>query len=169
MKETIKIDVLVIGNVYCKTYASWHSEGYLNALGNSIPDADELTETIETADRIYDISNAVVIKSLGGCGSIELESLLVNEGKAVLATGRIISGVSVMKKGFYSQGSVSHSGKSENPDQLRVRAAIAAMQGILSAPMDRDFVASKCPDDIADYAVRCADALLAELNKTKEK
>ena len=37
-----------------------------------------------------------------------------------------------------------------------------AMQGLLSNPMDND----NC-DDIANYAVRCADALLEELSKTE--
>lgn len=47
---------------------------------------------------------------------------------------------------------------------LRFTAAVAAMQGLLSSPIDANFNLGKCPDDIAGYAVRCADALIEKLN-----
>lgn len=39
--------------------------------------------------------------------------------------------------------------------------AAMAMQGLLSAPVDNNFVIGKSPSDIAEYAARCADALIA--------
>ena len=55
----------------------------------------------------------------------------------------------------------------ESSNDLRERAAIAAMQGILASldhPYDSDFDIK----EIAHLAVRQADALVAELNKPKQ-
>ena len=61
--------------------------------------------------------------------------------------------------------SISSTYKFGNSEQLRAQAAIAAMQGLLSSPIDANFNVGKQPDDIAVYAMDCADALLAELDK----
>lgn len=64
-----------------------------------------------------------------------------------------------------------------NYEQLRAQAAIAAMQGILGND-DSQCIAMQgdnptepprqYPEGIAKYAVACANALLAELDKTKD-
>lgn len=43
--------------------------------------------------------------------------------------------------------------------ERKLNIAAMAMQGILSAPIDRDFIIDKTCDGIAEYAVRCANAL----------
>lgn len=53
--------------------------------------------------------------------------------------------------------------------ERRLNIAAMAMQGILSAPLDNvGFVIDKTVNGVAVYAVRCADALIAELNKKKD-
>lgn len=51
---------------------------------------------------------------------------------------------------------------------IRAELAARAMQGILAygEATSRSGSTSKAPDDIAEYAVLCADALISELNKT---
>lgn len=46
-------------------------------------------------------------------------------------------------------------------DHNRLHIASIAMAGILAAPLDNvGFITNKCVDDVAEYALRCADALL---------
>lgn len=53
-------------------------------------------------------------------------------------------------------------------DFQREHIATAAMQGLLAAPTDYH-VQNKDEKFIAEYAVRCADALINELNKKKNE
>lgn len=48
---------------------------------------------------------------------------------------------------------------------LRNRAAIAAMQGAITVLSNN----ARIPNEIAKFAVDCADALIEELNKTKKE
>lgn len=45
-------------------------------------------------------------------------------------------------------------------EHIWLNVAAMAMQGLLSAPVDNNFVIGKSPSDIAEYAARCADALI---------
>lgn len=60
-----------------------------------------------------------------------------------------------------------------NTEAERKRFAAMAMQGILANPEEVHRAgfcskANKMPVAIAEYAVACADALIAELNKKKD-
>lgn len=56
----------------------------------------------------------------------------------------------------------------EHWQDVRERAAIAAMQGTLCILPDCATILDKIPNEIAEFAVACADALIEELKKKKD-
>jgi len=56
----------------------------------------------------------------------------------------------------------------EHWQDVRERAAIAAMQGTITLLSDIDEIPNEIPNEIAEFAVACADALITELKKKKD-
>ena len=57
----------------------------------------------------------------------------------------------------------------EHWQDVRERAAIAAMQGTITILSSSDSVPNKFPNETAEFAVACADALIEELKKKKDE
>lgn len=53
----------------------------------------------------------------------------------------------------------------EHWQDVRERAAIAAMQGTISMLSSSDEIPDEAPNEIAEFAVACADSLVEELKK----
>lgn len=59
----------------------------------------------------------------------------------------------------------SASTEEQHWQDVRERAAIAAMQGIFTVLNSSDDILDEAPNDIAEFAVACADALIEQLKK----
>ena len=88
--EKIKIDVLVIGTVKADSYCSWWEIDGLNAIGNVSVGSNEMPSEIRFGDRVYDVSQAVIIRAVGNA-DIRIESLIVPKGKRMLITGSVFA------------------------------------------------------------------------------
>ena len=53
----------------------------------------------------------------------------------------------------------------EHWQEVRERAAIAAMQGTITLLSNSDVIPSEIPNEIAQFAVACANSLIEELKK----
>lgn len=53
----------------------------------------------------------------------------------------------------------------EHWNDVRERAAIAAMQGTITLLSDIDEIPNEIPNEIAEFAVACANSLIKELKK----
>jgi len=74
----------------------------------------------------------------------------------------------VITKADQMEFDVSH-GKEQSEDEhwndVRERASIAAMQGTITILSSSDSVPNKFPNETAEFAVACADALIEELKR----
>ena len=85
----IKVDILIIGSVKASSYAScYEGDALLCATENVVIGKDEFPKEIRTNDAIYDVSEAVFIRTAGD-GPLTIESILVPKGKRLLAIGSI--------------------------------------------------------------------------------
>lgn len=94
--EKIKVTLLVRGNIICSKEVIWFKEPSIDILGCR-PDVEIPKRFIkreyhgyEPEDCVvkeYDLANAVEIT-----GDVRIESLIVNEGAHIMATGDVIAG-----------------------------------------------------------------------------
>lgn len=88
--KKVKVDLLVIGDIMCSSYATCHEIGSLCGAGNTIAiSPDHIPGSVEIYGMRYDLRNAIVMDATSA--PLYITSVLAPEGKAVFATGNVFA------------------------------------------------------------------------------
>lgn len=85
--ETVKVDLLVIGDIICRSYAVFSEAQRFVAAANTVDMSEEIPNEAVINGIRYDLTNAIVVETISG--KIEVDKIIVQKGKNVLASGRI--------------------------------------------------------------------------------
>lgn len=85
--ETVKVDLLVIGDIICRSYAIFVEAQNLVAAANTVDMSEEIPDEVVINGVRYDLTNAIVVETISG--KIEVDKIIVQKSKNVLASGRI--------------------------------------------------------------------------------
>lgn len=88
--ETVKVDLLVIGDIACSTYMSCAEDTHITCAANRFEiSATSIPDSVVLGDMRFNLKNAIVMDAKGGV--VEMTSIFAPSGKAVFATGEIFS------------------------------------------------------------------------------
>ena len=87
--KTIKVDVLIVGNMAASSYCSCAEPGNVMALGDAEIDANNPPKEFENHGIRYDISNSIIIKAPEDTDTVFVRSCVALSGKVLVATGYV--------------------------------------------------------------------------------
>lgn len=88
--KKVKVDLLVIGNILCSSYATCIEFGHMCGAGGTIPmDPEHIPDSVELFGMQYDLRNVIVIDATSK--PLFINSILSPEGKAVFVSGCVIA------------------------------------------------------------------------------
>lgn len=84
--ETVKVDLLVIGDIMTSSYMACNKVGGISAAGNSTEiTPSNIPDSVEVGEFHYDLRNAIVLDATDK--PVEATSLFAPDGKSVFASG----------------------------------------------------------------------------------
>lgn len=155
--ETVKVDLLVIGDMMTSSYMACGLEAHIIGAGNITEiTPSNIPDSVEVCGIHYDLRNAIVIDATEK--PVKVISLFVPKGKVVFVSGIASSANcdkqfdTILKDSFHNE--------------RRLTIAAMAMQGMLS---NTTRFSSYEISDLVRISLNCADALIAEAEKGGEQ